>query len=98
VPAQELLSILPEGRHDLKGEGLTVTFVERRGEIATFTIAGTLTRPEGKMTMTLDLKGTLEVDVPLGRPVKVAIEGASKGAGSAQYTGTLKSTKTFSAP
>jgi hypothetical protein len=98
VPAQELLSILPEGRHDLKGEGITVTFVERRGEIATFELAGTLTRPEGKMTMTMTLKGTLEVDVPLGRPVKVTVEGDSKGAGTAQYTGTLKSTKTFSAP
>jgi hypothetical protein len=102
VPAKDLVTVLPEGRDDLKGDPITVTYVERRGDIATFSLAGALSRPEGTMTLTLTFKGTLDIDVKTGRATKVAIDadtkGASKGTGGSELTGTWKGTKTIAAP
>jgi hypothetical protein len=98
VPAADLISVFPDGRDDLKGEPITVSYVERRGDVATFAVGGALTRPEGKMTLTLTFKGTVDIDVKTGRAVKVAIDAETKGTGGAEFTGTWKGTKAISAP
>ena len=106
VPAKDLISVLPDGRDELKGDPITVTYVERRGDLATFSLAGALTRPEGTMSLTLTFKGTMEIDVKTGRATRVAIEAdtrgtskaAAKGVAGAELTGTWKGTKTIGVP
>jgi hypothetical protein len=89
---EEMKALSPEGER-VKGAAMSLTLLERKGDLATLAFDGVMTGTQPGMTMDLRMKGTIKLEVSTARLLEMNLAGDMKGTGEAEFTGTMSGTK-----